>query len=149
MHTPSPCSNGSPLSRLEWRPSRLQALAEAAVLLAAPWLLAASDLPARWRPPVLLALWLAGLGLLWHHLSRPPRRLWLPAAPRPLLLDGQALETPALHVRGPWLQLRWKRPGQGGCLLFWPDTLCRDERRELRLAVRARQLSREARSVAP
>ena len=62
MHTPSPCSTGSVPSRLEWRPSRLQAVAEAVVLLAAPWLIGASGMPVRLQPPAVLLCW--GLGEL-------------------------------------------------------------------------------------
>ena len=144
MHTPSPCSTGSAPSRLEWRPSRLQAVAEALVLLAAPWLIGASGLPARLQPPAVLLCWLVLAVLLWRRLGASCRVLWLQDAPRPLLLDGRELEEPALHVRGPWLQLRWQGPGkQRGVLLFWPDVLSAGQRRELRLAVRARQVSRK------
>ncbi|WP_349999281.1 hypothetical protein [Stenotrophomonas lacuserhaii] len=144
MHTPSPCSTGSAPSRLEWRPSRLQALAEAMVLLAAPWLIGASGMPVRLQPPVVLLCWLVQAVLLWRRLGAPCRVLWLQDAPRPLLLDGMELEDPALHVRGPWLQLRWQGPGKRrGVLLFWPDVLSPGQRRELRLAVRARQVSRK------
>ena len=149
MHTPSPCSTGSAPSRLEWRPSRLQASAEALVLAAAPWLIAASDVPARLQPPLLLSCWLFGLALAWRALRRPRRLLWLQALPRPLLLDGIELEGPSLRARGPWLQVCWQGPGRGGCLLFWPDVLDRAQRRELRLAIRARQVSRQPPSVAP
>lgn len=149
MHTPSPCSNGSAPSKLEWRPSRLRALAEGLVLAAAPWLLDASAMPARLQAPVVLLLWLFGGVSVVHALRRHPRRLWLQAPPRPLLLDGHELEAPTLHVRGPWLQLRWQGPGGGGHLLFWPDTLDRRQRRELRLAVRVHSVSRQPPSVAP
>lgn len=153
MRTPSRCSTGSAPSRLEWRPSRLQAGAEALVLAAAPWLLAASDLPARLQPPLVLLCWIAGIVMIWRALRRPRRLLWLQGQPRPLLLDGDELAGPTLQVRGPWLQLRWE--GQvgahraSGCLLFWPDVLSRGQRRELRLALRARQVSRQPPSVAP
>ncbi len=56
MRTRSPSYRRSSPSSLEWRPSRLQAAAQLAVLLAAPWLLRASDLPPRLLiPAVLLA----------------------------------------------------------------------------------------------
>jgi len=38
--------------------------------------------------------------------------------------------------------LRWRGDGRRGHLLFWPDTLPRARRRELRLAVRAHAVSR-------
>ena len=40
------------------------------------------------------------------------------------------------------LVLRWRGDGRRGQLLFWPDTLPRARRRELRLAVRAHAVSR-------
>ncbi len=143
MHTPFLYSTTSAPSRLEWRPSRLRALAEAGVVLAAPWLIAACDLPSRLRPPLVLLCWLAQVMLSWRYLASPRRLLWLQAPPRPLLLDAVELDAPTVHVRGPWLQLRWQGPGRAGWLLFWPDVLSRAQRRELRLAVRARQVSRK------
>ena len=143
MHTPSRCSTGSAPSRLEWRPSRVRLLAEALVALAAPWLVAASGISARAQSPVILLCWLVSLCLIWSALRCPRRLLWLQELPRPLLLDGVELDEPTLQVRGPWLQLRWQGPGRGGSLLFWPDVLSRGQRRELRLAVRARQVSRK------
>ena len=118
-------------------------------MVAAPWLIGATDLPTAWHPPATLMYWLCAGLLMAHALSRPPRLLWLQALPRPLLLDGVELEQPTLHVRGPWLQLRWEGPGRGGSLLFWPDTLVPAQRRELRLAVRARAISSKAQTMAP
>lgn len=149
MHMPSPCSTGCAPSRLEWRPSRLQALAEALVLAGAPWLIASTDLPDAWQSPAVLVYWLCGGLLLARDLCRRPRVVWLQLLPRPLLLDGQELEAPTLQVRGPWLQLRWQGPGRGGSLVFWPDVLAPAQRRELRLAVRARAISRNAPTMAP
>lgn len=149
MHMPSPCSTGCAPSRLEWRPSRLQALAEALVLAGAPWLIASTDLPEAWQSPAVLVYWLCGGLLLARDLCRRPRVVWLQLLPRPLLLDGQELEAPTLQVRGPWLQLRWQGPGRGGSLVFWPDVLAPAQRRELRLAVRARAISRNAPTMAP
>jgi hypothetical protein len=119
-------------------------VAEAVVLLAAPWLIGASGMPVRLQPPAVLLCWLVQAVLLWRRLAAPCRVLWLQEPTRPLLLDGMELDDPALHVRGPWLQLRWQGPGKTrGVLLFWPDVLSPGQRRELRLAVRARQVSRK------
>ena len=149
MHMPSPCSTRCAPSRLEWRPSRLRALAEALVLAGAPWLIAATDLPEAWRPPAVLIYWVCGGLLLARELYRAPRLLWLQALPGPLLLDGQELEAPTLQVRGAWVHLPWAGAGRGGRLLVWPDTLRPAQRRELRLAVRARAISRNAPTMAP
>ncbi len=58
---------------------------------------------------------------------------------RPIRWTGDALE---LLERGPLLVLRWRKGKRRGQLLFWPDTLPRARRRELRLAVRAGAVSR-------
>jgi len=110
---------------------------------------AATDLPARWVAPAVIGCWLLGGAMAFRDACRPRRQLWLTAPTRPLLLDGVELETPTLQCRGPWLQLRWHGPGRKGRLLFWPDVLDRTQRRELRLAVRTRMISRQPPSVAP
>lgn len=149
MPTPSPSCRRSSPSRLEWRPSRLQAGAQALVLLAAPWLLHASALPQGGFWPVLAAVWLLGLIQLASGLRKRVHRLDLPALPAPLQLDGSDIDVPRLVVRGPWLLLQWRREGRRGRLLFWPDVLTRRQRRELRLAVSARAVSRRPRTMAP
>lgn len=149
MRTPSPSCRRSSPSSLEWRPSRLQAGAQLSVLLAAPWLLQASELPPALRVPVVLAVWLLGLAELVWRLRRPRVRICLPAIPAPLQAGAQEIVEPQLVVRGPWLLLRWREEGRCRRLLFWPDVLDRGQRRELRLAVAARAVSRRPRSVAP
>ncbi|MBK0027910.1 hypothetical protein IAE57_17240 [Stenotrophomonas sp. S48] len=142
------CRRSSP-SRLEWRPSRLQGAAQLAVLIAAPWLLHASALSPTLYWPVLAAVWAAGLAELLWRLCRPRRVLLLPPLPAPLQVAGQDIDRPGLVERGPWLLLRWRQQGRRRHLLFWPDVLDRAQRRELRLAVAARAVSRRPRSVAP
>ncbi len=149
MPTPCPSCRRSSPSRLEWRPSRLQAGAQALVLLAAPWLLRASALPEDRYWPVLVAVWLLGLAQLGWRLRRPARRLELTTLPAPLQLDGADIDAPGLVVRGPWLLLHWRVDGRRGRLLFWPDVLDHRQRRELRLAVSARSVSRRPRTMAP
>ncbi|KAF1017597.1 MAG: hypothetical protein GAK31_00865 [Stenotrophomonas maltophilia] len=148
MPTPFRCSTVSAPSRLEWRPSRLQACLQLGVLLAAPGLLSASDLPPALFWPVLLGVWVLGLAQIGLAQRRPRRQLLLAALPEPLQLDGQPLSAPQLRVRGPWLLLRG-HTGRSQRLLFWPDVLDRAQRRELRLAVAERSVSRGPRSVAP
>lgn len=149
MPTPCPSCRRSSPSRLEWRPSRLQAGAQALVLLAAPWLLRASAVQEDRYWPVLVAVWLLGLAQLGWRLRRPLRRLELTALPAPLQLDGADIDAPRLVVRGPWLLLHWRREGRRRRLLFWPDVLNHRQRRELRLAVSARSVSRRPRTMAP
>jgi len=91
-------------------------------------------------PAALLALcwstWRAVRGL-----RRPVRQLWVPPTDMPATIDGAAIDTLQLLERGPLLVVRWRAGRQRGQLLFWPDTLPRAGRRELRLAVRARAVS--------
>ncbi|HDS0948926.1 TPA: hypothetical protein QDZ34_001573 [Stenotrophomonas maltophilia] len=136
-------------SSLEWRPSRLQAGAQLAVLLAAPWLLRASDLPPRLLTAAVLLAWAVGLAELVWRLRRPRLRLDLPVPPDPLQVDGLDIEAPQLVVRGPWLLLHWHDGCRRRRLLFWPDVLDTRQRRELRLAVSARGVSRRPRTMAP
>ncbi|AWH17274.1 hypothetical protein C1922_08105 [Stenotrophomonas sp. ZAC14D2_NAIMI4_7] len=142
------CRRSSP-SRLEWRPSRLQGAAQLAALIAVPWLLQASALPHALYWPVLAAVWAVGLAELLWRLYRPRRVLLLPSLPAPLQVAGQDIDSPRLLSRGPWLLLRWRQQGRRRHLLFWPDVLDRAQRRELRLAVAARAVSRQPRTVAP
>ncbi|HDS1104315.1 MULTISPECIES: hypothetical protein [Stenotrophomonas] len=149
MRTPSPSCRRSSPSSLEWRPSRLQAVAQLSVLLATPWLLHASDLPPRLLTPAVLLAWAIGLAELAWRLRRPRARVLLPALPDPLQVAGQDIDAPRLVVRGPWLLLLWREDRRRRRLLFWPDVLDSGQRRELRLAVAARSVSRRPRSMAP
>jgi hypothetical protein len=117
--------------------------------LAAPWLLRASDLPTAHLVPALIGVWVLGLAELAWRLRRPRVVLQLPPAPEPLRVDGHDLPEPRLVVRGPWLLLQWREGWRRRRLLFWPDVLDRGQRRELRLAVRARCISRSRPAVAP
>ncbi|WMJ71506.1 hypothetical protein [Stenotrophomonas sp. 24(2023)] len=118
------------------------------VLLAAPWLLSASDLPVALFWPMLAGVWGIGLAQLVVALRRPRHVLLLCPPPEPLQLDGQPLSAPTLRVQGPWLLLGGKA-GHRQRLLFWPDVLDRAQRRELRLAVAIRSVSRRPRTMAP
>jgi len=120
-----------------------------AVLLAAPWLLRASDLPSRLLMPAVVLAWVIGLAELAWRQRRPRVQVLLPAPPEPLQVAGQDADTPQLVVRGPWLLLLWREDRRRRRLLFWPDVLDSGQRRELRLAVAARGVSRRPRSMAP
>lgn len=149
MRTRSPSCRRSSPSSLEWRPSRLQAAAQLAVLLAAPWLLRASDLPSRLLMPAVVLAWCTGLAELAWCQRRPRVQVLLPPLPEPIRVAGQDVEAPRLVVRGPWLLLRWHQDQRRQRLLFWPDVLDSGQRRELRLAVAARAVSRQPRTMAP
>ena len=148
MRTRSPSCRRSSPSSLEWRPSRLQAAAQLAVLLATPWLLRATELPPRLLMPAVLLAWGIGVAELVWRQRRPRVQVLLPASPEPLQVAGQDVEAPQLVVRGPWLLLLW-REDRRRRLLFWPDVLDPGQRRELRLAVAARAVSRRPRTMAP
>ncbi len=149
MRTRSPSCRRSSPSSLEWRPSRLQAAAQLAALLAAPWLLRASDLPPRLLVPAVVLAWCVGLAELAWRQRRPRVPVLLPPLPEPLRVAGQDVEAPRLVVRGPWLLLHWHQGRRRQRLLFWPDVLDSGQRRELRLAVAARAVSRRPRTMAP
>lgn len=101
MRTPSPSCRRSSPSSLEWRPSRLQAVAQLSVLLATPWLLHASDLPPRLLTPAVLLAWAIGLAELAWRLRRPRARVLLPALPDPLQVAGQDIDAPAWWCAAP------------------------------------------------
>lgn len=149
MRTRSPSCRRSSPSSLEWRPSRLQAAAQLAVLLAAPLLLRASDLPSRLLMPAVVLAWSVGLAELAWRQRRPRVQVLLPMPPEPLQVAGQDVDAPQLVVRGPWLLLLWREGRRRRRLLFWPDVLDSGQRRELRLAVAARGVSRRPRTMAP
>jgi len=119
------------------------------VLLAAPWLLRATELPPRLLMPAVLLAWLMGLAELAWRQRRPRVQVLLPVPPDPLQVAGQGVDAPRLVVRGPWLLLLWREDRRRRRLLFWPDVLDPGQRRELRLAVAARAVSRRPRTMAP
>lgn len=82
-------------------------------------------------------------------LQRPACQLLVPPAPSPVLVDGEQATNVELLERGPLLMLRWKAKSRSDSCVFWPDILNCAQRRELRLAVRARAVSRDAPTVAP
>jgi len=119
------------------------------VLLAAPWLLRASDLPPRLLMPAVLLAWAIGVTELAWRQRRPRVQVLLPAPAEPLQVAGKEVAAPQMVVRGPWLLLLWREDRRRRRLLFWPDVLDSGQRRELRLAVAARSVSRRPRSMAP
>jgi toxin CptA len=114
-----------------------------------PWALSLSNLPApRWQ-------WAAGAVVLaalveaaWQ-VRRRPRHLLVPPGEAAVMVDGRPVEAFAVRFRGPLVQLRWRQGWQRHALLFWPDTLPAAQRRELRLAVSRRCISRSRRAMAP
>jgi len=107
-----------------------------------PWAATASALPAaaQWPLGLLAAAVAAGQG--WWHARRPPLAIVIPHGDAPARVDDQVIEALTLHDRGPLLQLGWRVQGRRRACLFWPDTLPGPRRRELRLAMQARPISR-------
>ncbi|MGE8289834.1 MAG: hypothetical protein ACN6RG_17900 [Stenotrophomonas sp.] len=143
------CSPISAPFRCECRPSRwllaaltllggLAALAALTCDLQAPvaWPLAVLGLAGSWR-------------LVRREWQRPVVQLLIPSGAQPARLDDRSLDRLELLERGPWVLLRWQSDGRRGCLLFGPDNLPQARRRELRLAVRAHAVSRQAGTMAP
>jgi toxin CptA len=75
-----------------------------------------------------------GAWLARRHLRQPWRALAWPMEGE-LIVDGRRTQSAALQCRGPLVFLHWRDEG-GRChrLAWWPDTLSRAGRRELRLA---------------
>ena len=90
-----------------------------------------------------------GLAQARRGLRQPARRLRVPPPPAAADVDGSTIQALELLERGPLLVLRWRGDGRRGQLLFWPDTLPRAHRRELRLAVKAHGVSRQPPGMAP
>ena len=136
------CSITSANFRCEWRPSRWQAGALLLLgLLAAISLLNCEleKFPA-WLAAMLAIGWAAWLAVRgWR---KPCCRLLVPSNRSPASIDGQPVDDVQMFERGPLLLLRWHSGKRRGQLLFWPDTLPRARRRELRLAMQARAVSR-------
>ena len=67
-----------------------------------------------------------------------------------LMVDGRHVRSATLHWRGPLAFLRWL-DGEGRCqrLAWWPDTLSRAGRRELRLAAASAPQAPALASMAP
>ncbi len=128
--------------RCEWRPSRWLAGALALLGLLAAGAVRGCELETGIAWPASLVAMGWGLWLARREWRRPHRQLLIPSSPAVATIDGLAMETLRLIERGPLLILRWRQAGTCGQLLFWPDTLPRAQRRELRLAVRTRAVSR-------
>ncbi|WP_411850650.1 hypothetical protein ACLB90_17535 [Stenotrophomonas sp. LGBM10] len=142
-------SPGSAPCRLEWRPSRWQCRAQVLLVALVPWALALSDLPGpRWQMVAAAAV-LVGVAEARWQVRRPCRRLLIPPGDAAVTVDGRPVEAFAARFRGPLVQLRWRQGWRRHALLFWPDTLPAAQRRELRLAVGNRCISRSRRAMAP
>lgn len=140
---------GSAPCRLEWRPSRWQCGAHWLITALLPWAVCNTDLADRWHWPVALLAVAMGATGAWRYGRMPAEAIVIPPGDAPAQVDGQPVDDLQLSDRGVLLQLAWRQQGHRRWRLFWPDTLTPAQRRELRLAVRARCISRSRPAVAP
>jgi toxin CptA len=115
----------------------------------APFSAIASDLPRLVAWP--LAVLIAGFGLRQardEH-RKTPLDLLIGADAAGVTIDNVAVEDFTIEWRGPLAFARWRNEqGHVQRVMWWPDTLPNEARRELRLATPARSPARAARSVA-
>lgn len=130
-------SSASATCQLEWRPSRWVTAWLLAQVLLVPMCLLASGLPRRVAWPVALAAALIAYRQCDRYRRLRKRRLRV-CAEGPLQVDGVSHALWKLHWRGPLAFIHWRDDrGISHALSFWPDTLPRGARRELRLATPA------------
>jgi toxin CptA len=135
--------------RLEWRPSRWLQGALAVLGLLAVWSVLLSEMP-RWAAwPVAVGVLAYSLAAIGRERRRPARHLVFPGGDGPVRIDGVAVEGVVVQWRGPLVFVRWREPGGGQRLSWWPDTLPPERRRELRLAAGLEDASRRRPGMAP
>ncbi len=143
----------SPISapcRLEWRPSRWLGAILLSLSVLAPLAVLASGLPRALAWPLALGACLAGAWRWWRETRRLPALLVVPPGETPASFDGIALSGLEFHWRGRLLFVAMRTlDGRRQRRVWWPDTLPAAARRELRLAVQARQASRPSPPMAP
>lgn len=135
--------------RLDWRPSRWLIAALVVVAVLASFSTLASDLP-RWLawPSASVAL-VHGIWLARRERNRPHRSLVIADRGAQVSIDGVRVEHFEVRWRGPIAFARWHDHSGRTCrLAWWPDTLRRAARRELRLAAAMTTTARPAHSMA-
>lgn len=143
-------SHASETCRLEWRPSRL--LGAALLLIGVLGALAAlaSGLPAGLRWLLAAAAVLHGVHATARERVRPLRHVLWDGHAGVVRVDGVVVSGAQLAWRGPLACVRWQRAdGRRERLLFWPDVLSAQQRRELRLAAGNATVSPARASMAP
>ena len=132
-----------------WRPSCACALALSILGVLAPLSVLASGLPAPVAWSVALIAGLHGAWIVRRYLGAQPRHLHIPATG-----EARCEELPMIDLRvrwrGPLAFMDWRVSpnGRRQRLVFWPDRLDVATRRELRLAMRAREAALGRASVA-
>ena len=143
------CPTDASTIRLEWRPSRALCVALVVLGILGALSVIACEMP-RWAAiPVAVGSIVEAALLARSHARSPPRALVWPMEGA-LMVDGRHVQVAVLHWRGPAAFLRWQDDqGRGHRLAWWPDTLSRPQRRELRLAAASAPQASALASMAP
>ncbi len=136
--------------RFQWRPSRWMMFALLLLAVLAPLAIIDSALPRAVAWPAAVAALAHGAWLARREWSQSGRLLVVPTGLDPVTLDGKALDEVQVHWRGPLAFVRWRRDrNRSGHLAWWPDILPAGQRRELKLAMQAREAARPPGTMAP
>lgn len=132
-----------------WRPSGACALALSILGVLAPLSVLASGLPAPVAWPLALLACLHGVCIVRGYLGVRSRHLLIPSSGETRCEDLTMIDL-RVRWRGPLAFVAWRSPSDRHQqrLVFWPDRLDVAMRRELRLAMRAREAALGRASVA-
>ena len=149
MPTSPTWSSASAICQLEWRPSPMLGWALRVLGGLAAVAVLNCELPSLAAWFVALAALAYGAWLGHRHGRQPVRRLWWIAGRAPEI-DGVALREAQVHWRGPLAFLRGRdADGRPLRLAWWPDTLPRAARRELRLVAQVAPVTPSTPAMAP
>ena len=143
------CPTDASAIRLEWRPSPVLCAALSVLGILGAVSLLACEMPRWCALPLAGVSTVTGAWLARAHLRRRPHTLVWPLEGA-LMVDGRHVRSATLHWRGPLAFLCWL-DDEGRChrLAWWPDTLSRAGRRELRLAASSAPQASALASMAP
>ena len=143
-------SSASSRCRIEWRPSRTLCAGLLLFSFLAAFAVLASEMPRPAAWPLALLVIVHGAGMAWRQMRQPRRRFEFAGQDRPVRLDGRQVGDASVTWRGPLAFVCWRDPGGAWrTLAWWPDTLDRAARRELRLTAPLRRAAQRTGSVAP
>lgn len=143
-------SSGSVSCRLEWRPSRWLQGALVVIGASAAWSVLLSEMPVWAAAPLAAGALFRTFLLIRRERRKPARELVFPGDGEPVRVDGVPIQGVQVRWRGPLAFVSWTAPGGGRRRLsWWPDTLPRERRRELRLAAGHEDASRRRPGMAP
>ena len=135
--------------RLEWRPSQVLCAVVLLLGIFGAFALVSCEMPRWYAIPLALASIAEGARLARRH-ARERRHVLAWSMEGALTVDGVRIQSATVQWRGPLAFLRWV-DGQGRHhrLAWWPDTLSRGSRRELRLAAASAAQASGIASMAP